>query len=167
MMLGGGGLAVVAAFLPWYTVGPFTLNGTAGDGQISLVLGVVLAAMGALRYSGKGGQSIAWVAIVSGALIGAVGLYHQTTAGDGVSVGIGVYATAAGGVIGFIGGLIARKAPAVNMKTTAPTPTAAPAPGWYADPWGGQGLRWWDGSAWTGHTSAAIPPSPLSDTPQG
>ncbi len=27
--------------------------------------------------------------------------------------------------------------------------------GWYSDPNGGSDLRWWDGSAWTDHTSAA------------
>ena len=27
-------------------------------------------------------------------------------------------------------------------------------PGWFEDPWGWNGLRWWDGSRWTGHTTA-------------
>ncbi|MGB3411805.1 MAG: DUF5684 domain-containing protein [Microthrixaceae bacterium] len=41
-----------------------------------------------------------------------------------------------------------------------PSQVAAPAPvsdgpdaGWYPDPAGGSGLRWWDGSAWTDHQS--------------
>ncbi|MBS2939164.1 DUF4328 domain-containing protein [Nocardioides sp. J2M5] len=29
--------------------------------------------------------------------------------------------------------------------------------GWYADPQDGSRLRWWDGSAWTAHTHAAVP----------
>ena len=29
----------------------------------------------------------------------------------------------------------------------------APAPGWYADPSGQAGLRWWDGVQWTAHTA--------------
>jgi hypothetical protein len=33
----------------------------------------------------------------------------------------------------------------------APVATEVPA-GWYADPAGGEGLRWWDGSDWTEHT---------------
>jgi hypothetical protein len=31
---------------------------------------------------------------------------------------------------------------------------ATSAPGWHPDPWGQARLRWWDGRAWTGHTSA-------------
>ena len=31
-------------------------------------------------------------------------------------------------------------------------PTAAP-PGWHPDPWKLSSLRWWDGTAWTGHVS--------------
>jgi hypothetical protein len=32
-----------------------------------------------------------------------------------------------------------------------------PAAGWYADPAGGGGLRWWDGERWTGRVAAARP----------
>ncbi len=32
-------------------------------------------------------------------------------------------------------------------------------PGWYGDPFSRAGLRWWDGNAWTSHTSAAHQPS--------
>lgn len=34
----------------------------------------------------------------------------------------------------------------------APPPPAPPA-GWYPDPQGQAAQRWWDGSAWTGHTA--------------
>jgi hypothetical protein len=33
--------------------------------------------------------------------------------------------------------------------------TSAPAPGWYQDPSGTAGLRWWDGITWTDHTHAS------------
>ena len=40
---------------------------------------------------------------------------------------------------------------------TAAESVAAPAdgapPGWHRDPWGLAGLRWWDGTTWTGHVS--------------
>jgi hypothetical protein len=29
----------------------------------------------------------------------------------------------------------------------------SPAPGWYADPSGQAGIRWWDGAQWTAHTA--------------
>ena len=36
---------------------------------------------------------------------------------------------------------------------------ASPSPGWHADPWGAAALRWWDGTEWTGHTSALVTPA--------
>ena len=40
-----------------------------------------------------------------------------------------------------------------DAATTADVPAvAAPVPGWYADPAGGGGLRYWDGAQWTPHT---------------
>jgi len=38
---------------------------------------------------------------------------------------------------------------------------AAPA-GWFPDPTGKPGLRWWDGQQWTGNTSRAPAPSPAN-----
>lgn len=41
-------------------------------------------------------------------------------------------------------------------------PVATADPGWHPDPWGMAGLRWWDGSSWTGHVSgppAIAPPA--------
>lgn len=35
-----------------------------------------------------------------------------------------------------------------------PPPTPGPPPGWYPDPYGGAGYRWWDGSTWTEHAWA-------------
>lgn len=38
-------------------------------------------------------------------------------------------------------------------------------PGWYGDPFSRSGLRWWDGNAWTSHTSWQQPAGP--PTPAG
>jgi hypothetical protein len=43
-----------------------------------------------------------------------------------------------------------------------------PAPGWYADPSGQAGVRWWDGTQWTANTAplpAASPAAPASSGP--
>jgi hypothetical protein len=45
---------------------------------------------------------------------------------------------------------------------TNPGLSGAIPPGWYADPAGGDGKRWWDGAQWTSHTQdppAAPPPT--------
>ncbi len=39
-----------------------------------------------------------------------------------------------------------------TAHTAAPAQTATP-PGWYGDPWRQARLRYWDGTAWTGHTA--------------
>jgi hypothetical protein len=39
-------------------------------------------------------------------------------------------------------------------------PQAAPAAGWYTDPGGSGGLRYWDGRMWTGHVTEPRPPAP-------
>jgi uncharacterized protein YxjI len=42
-----------------------------------------------------------------------------------------------------------------------------PPPGWYPDPAGGAGTRWWDGQAWTEHVQQPAPPPPVQATPPG
>jgi hypothetical protein len=45
-----------------------------------------------------------------------------------------------------------------------PSTSSGPPAGWYPDPAGGSGHRWWDGSAWTDHLSG---PTPGTRDPQG
>ena len=42
----------------------------------------------------------------------------------------------------------------------APVIQPPPPPGWYADPAGTPGTRWWDGQSWTEHVQQAAPPPP-------
>lgn len=39
--------------------------------------------------------------------------------------------------------------------------------GWYDDPSGGAGKRWWDGTTWTDHVSAAYTPATVLRAPEG
>jgi hypothetical protein len=71
--------AVASAFLPWATVGPFTINGTEGDGQITLVLSVILAVLGAIRLNAKDGKAISWMAAGVPGAIGLIGAQNRTT----------------------------------------------------------------------------------------
>jgi hypothetical protein len=54
-------------------------------------------------------------------------------------------------------------APAVSAAPVSVAATPAPPPlppaGWYADPSGGPGHRYWDGQRWTEQTTPAAPPS--------
>ena len=109
--IGSGIAVVVGSMLPWATVGPFSIAGTAGDGQITLVLG--LAAGGLFAVWGFGaGPSRLWFTVATVAFLGSaiVALYDigniTSLADDGdvslftVSVGGGLYLTAIGAFVG-------------------------------------------------------------------
>ena len=49
---------------------------------------------------------------------------------------------------------------------TVPSPESLPAAGWYHDPAGGTGTRWWDGKGWSNHVRPAPPTTPAA-TPLG
>jgi uncharacterized protein DUF2510/uncharacterized protein DUF4328 len=44
-------------------------------------------------------------------------------------------------------------------------PPSGPPPGWYADPAGSGGQRWWDGTRWTAHATTPAPPAPAPGWP--
>jgi Protein of unknown function (DUF2510) len=48
------------------------------------------------------------------------------------------------------------------MSGDATSGASGPTPaGWYDDPSGGAGSRWWDGAQWTGHIREPLMPAPL------
>lgn len=49
----------------------------------------------------------------------------------------------------------------MSDSSTSSTPSTRPAAGWYPDPAGSGGRRWWDGAQWTDHMApAVVPPTP-------
>jgi hypothetical protein len=56
------------------------------------------------------------------------------------------------------------RAPSYAPKDPALSQTQ-PAPGWYPDPAGSGGVRWWDGAAWTEHVSLPEPEPEVAANP--
>ncbi len=52
-----------------------------------------------------------------------------------------------------IGAIILFIARSQNRSRGAGPAAATAPPGWYGDPWRQTRLRYWDGTAWTGHTA--------------
>ncbi len=92
----------------------------------------------------------------------------------GQSVTLRYVASAAerAGVMAWPGAPAIAGGPLPDQAPGPPSPAtpAATAAGWYADPWGSSGLRYWDGRAWTEHVAAhpamAAPPAPPALRPQ-
>jgi hypothetical protein len=107
----GAAIAVVAAFLPWFTAGvsygPISLEGgTAtglddGLGIVTLLIGLSILGVAALAEWVDTG---AVVAAGGGIVIVALGVYKFTQFSDVVDPRIGLYLTILGGIVAAIGG---------------------------------------------------------------
>ncbi len=122
MTLAGAALVVVGSFLPWGTVsfpgGSLTESGMDVDGWISLILGLAIAAAGALALVREGLASIA--VIVLGALTVLLGIYELTQINDAgdlvppgvdvsVGVGIGIWLLIIGAAGAIVAGVLGRR----------------------------------------------------------
>ena len=95
-------VGIAATFLPWATVLGMTIDGTVGDGWISLGLFaiiIILAVLGDRGLSLKGGQFIAVVVLALCAT--ALGVYEimnlNKSGGEYVQIGFGLYVLVAAG----------------------------------------------------------------------
>ncbi len=79
-----------------------------------------------------------------------VGYLGSTLTGSSYGAGQGPHVKE-GGWIGLAGSLLIAAAGVVALRTS--TAEALPPAGWYADPTGGEQLRYWSGSFWTEHTA--------------
>ena len=146
----GAALVVFGSILPWATLGPFSVDGTAGDGKITLVvggLGLILAIVGASKRGAMGIAAACGVAcvFVSGYDLINISNKFGSSNAFSASVGIGLYMCVGGSIALTVGAAIAVKHP-----HAAATPML-PLPSWHPDPFGRHQLRYWDGSVWTSH----------------
>jgi len=116
----GGALVTIGSFMPWAGVatvfGTLSVNGTEGDGKITMVIGLVLVLLAILELTGASNTRIA--ALVLALIAAGVGGYDLVNASDKIadvgneyaraSVGVGLYAVVAGGVLAVVGGFLRR-----------------------------------------------------------
>ena len=107
-ILGGAALAV-GSFLPWVQSGGETASGiSGGDGWVTLVAGVVLAAT---PYLASQARPVPWW-VIPAALATGIGIIageYGTARNRELSVGIGMWIMLAGSVLGLVGLLMGRK----------------------------------------------------------
>jgi hypothetical protein len=86
------GAVILGSFLPWATAGIVSVNGTNGDGVLTLILGAC-AALAAFRYH--------TVAAALLAAAGVVGVYDAAKVADvGAGIGVGLWLVIAGAILG-------------------------------------------------------------------
>jgi hypothetical protein len=118
MMIGGGLLALLSAFLPWVTLADGTdkagVSTIAGIG--TAILGLVVVGIGVfilLRADHPRARRAAWGGLVGAMGIGVMGLICVLTVdkASGAAVAMGVLPTIAGGMIATMGirGLLERR----------------------------------------------------------
>ena len=110
LRIGAGAGIVIGAFLPWVQVLGIGVAGTNGDGQITLVLGVIVIVLSLLAKR--------WTAItvaVLGALCAVIAFADMTNAAAS-----GIYLTLAGGLVALCAGIAAARARPVQAETTDP-----------------------------------------------
>jgi hypothetical protein len=141
------GAVGLGSLLPWASVitpfGTIHVNGTSGDGAITLVL-AGLALVGVLM----GKRWLFGVPMIIAAAVCAYDAANLARAIDDeeyVTPDIGTGLLLA--LVGAIGGLVLALAWRTNTAGVGRWPA-----GWYVD---GPEYRYWDGHAWTGHTAGA------------
>jgi hypothetical protein len=102
----GGILVAVAAFMPWASVGAFGVTGLQGDGVFAVVIGAILAVLGAaILNAGPSAAERIGILVLSAAAFGLYAfewynLSQRLEPGSIItlSVGTGIYVGALGGL---------------------------------------------------------------------
>lgn len=128
----GGALLVVGSLLPWVTLSvglmSRSLNGTDGDGIITLIVGalITLAGLGGSEKPGARASSIAAIlGVLSFLFIGykilalSSTVYEESSTLLSASLGIGLWVCALGSVFSFSGGMMRNPAAAPTTEQPA------------------------------------------------
>jgi hypothetical protein len=121
-ILGGAALLILGSFLPWVEADAgffsITKDGTDGDGVITLVIGLAIAA---LFFAVKHPKAMTWLVISLAGVGTAIAAYDTidisnkaeeltnstSTIDISAAVGVGLWLTLAGGIVALIGGFMA------------------------------------------------------------
>lgn len=117
--IGAAGALLVGSFLPWASVGPFTVSGTDGDGTITLVLAAIA---GALLWGRKSVKIVLALFVLSLLVTGYDLGNISNVAGEGdntffeveVEVGVGL-------LLAFLGALTGTVATGLRLRKPQPT----------------------------------------------
>jgi hypothetical protein len=101
-----GLVIVVAALLPWASALGFTIDGTAGDGKITIACGVVVSIVGVLIGTGQGHLWTSITALVTTMIVGLVGLVDVVGGVTVVSYYNGLVAIESGLWLTLVAGLL-------------------------------------------------------------
>jgi hypothetical protein len=127
-VLGAAVLVCMGSLGPWATISFLTVNGTDGDGVITLILGLIAGTMALLQAAGRGiwAPIVAAVCFSLSALTGIIDwadlerTFEGSFFGNTVSVGWGLvvmtFAAAAGAILSFVS-LFVRRRPAAVPAT--------------------------------------------------
>lgn len=136
-VMAGAALVAVGSLLPWATItapliGQVSKNGTDGDGVFTLILAVLVGALGVALWN-RPGRSLAVLAGLGSAVVGLVAVVDisdiETFAADSrfvhVSVGIGLWLVAIGAVCSFVAACYAWKRSARTVEPVGVVEMAA------------------------------------------
>jgi hypothetical protein len=127
LSFGGAAALVLGALMPWATIGALSVNGTNGDGILTLFAGVIIAVLafvGRSRREQATDRGLGVAIVVTAFVAAAIGIYDFIDIDRGVSEGpiridaspgIGLYLTILGAGAALVGGMM------LMLNRTRPT----------------------------------------------
>jgi hypothetical protein len=111
--------------MPWASFGPFTISGMNGDGQLTLLLGLVLAVLTVRHYMIPGKGTLIW-GLVLASLVTVTGVVDAGEFPESAEPGMGLILTTFAGIATIVGfAMVAgdrRSAPVEDAAIWTPPP---------------------------------------------